>query len=411
MSETATPEREAERYPQIVRAIRETPWAILPGTLATILDVVGMRLAGEKFSEEEISARVGTRASSRPVDTVGSVAVIPIYGAIIPKATLFSEMSGGTSIAGLQSAFRDALANEDAKAIVFDIDSPGGMTDGVPELAAEIRSARGAKPIVAVANFRAASAAYWLASQADEVVASPSADVGSIGVFAAHDDISAMQEKLGVKTTLVSAGPFKTEGNPFEPLTEEALAAIQDRVDEMYDVFTSDVAKGMATTQAAVKAGYGQGRMLSAARALAEGMVDRVGTLEDTVRRLQNPSGRSRVATRSAEGHGIEENGIEVPADGTVVTNGASGAVDVVFTGNTTNGRRFSDGVEDALRALETVVSRAEELRSLTGTKREQLMALIERAEKLVAKTDEAAQDPQSDGLELELAWQLAPRP
>jgi ClpP class serine protease len=89
------------------------------------------------------------------------------------------------------------------------------MTDGIPELAAEIRAARGKKPIVAVANYRAASAAYWLGSQADEFVASPSADVGSIGVFAAHEDVSGMQEKLGVKTTLISAKqPTQGRGQP-----------------------------------------------------------------------------------------------------------------------------------------------------------------------------------------------------
>jgi ClpP class serine protease len=101
-----------------------------------------------------------------------------------------------------------------------------------------------------------------------------------------HDDISAMQEQLGIKTTLISAGRFKTELNPWEPLSEEAKAAAQEKVDEIYAMFVADVAAGRGTSERLVRDGYGQGRMLLADDAVAAGMADRVATLEETVMRL-----------------------------------------------------------------------------------------------------------------------------
>jgi ClpP class serine protease len=126
-----------------------------------------------------------------------------------------SEMSGGTSVQRFKQSLEAALADDKVTSIMLDIDSPGGSTDLIPEMAAQIRQARKQKPIVAMANTAAASAAYWLGSQASEFVVSPSGKVGSIGVFAAHTDVSEAEAKAGVKTTLISAGKFKTEMSPF----------------------------------------------------------------------------------------------------------------------------------------------------------------------------------------------------
>jgi signal peptide peptidase SppA len=190
---------------------------------------------------------------------------------IVPHADAMTEISGGASVDGFLTAFRAALADPDVAHIVLDIDSPGGAVDLIPEAAAEIRAGRARKPVTAIANTDAASAAYWLASQASELVVTPSGKVGSIGVFAAHDDISAAQEKLGVKTTLISAGDHKTEESPFEPLTQEARDAIQARVDGYYRMFVADVAKGRGVDVGAVEASYGQGRMLLGRRRFAGG--------------------------------------------------------------------------------------------------------------------------------------------
>lgn len=386
MSDTDTRQREAERYPHVLRAVRETPWAILPSTLGTILEVISLRVSGERLTDEEIQARVGGRAASRDVQMVGSIALLPVYGVLVPKANLFSQMSGGTSVQGLQTAFRDALEDDSVSAIVFDVDSPGGSVDLIPEFAAEIRAARGRKPIVAAAHPRAASAAYWLAAQADEVVVTRSGDVGSIGIFAAHEDVSKMQERLGVKTTLISAGKYKTEGSPFQELSEEAKAAIQGRVDEAYSMFVSDVAKGRRVSVETVRSDFGEGRMVTASQALKAGMVDRVETIDATIARL---APRRVKATPVAEP--------PEPDDAILDTD----------DGAATSGPSFADDVDTALRAVEAVVTRSEALRALTGTKRAQLAALVERTIDLLAAS-ETTDAPEPEGLdELEISHAL----
>ncbi len=269
---------DTRRYTHVVETVRRTPWAIRPEVLERIIAVLAVRASGERYSAEEIAGRIGAGPPARAPRTVGSVAVLPLYGVLFPKASLLGDMSGGTSLGRFRASFREAVASQVVSGIVLDVDSPGGLVDLVPETATEIRQARGRKPIVAVANTEAASAAYWIASQADELVVTPSGQVGSIGVFAAHNDISRAQDMAGVKTTLITAGRYKAEANPFEPLSEEARAAIQRTVDDYYRMFTLDVARGRSVPVEAVRQGYGEGRMLTAQAALTAGMVDRIAS-------------------------------------------------------------------------------------------------------------------------------------
>ena len=271
-----------KRYAHVLRAVSETPWAIRLPMLGIIVDLLAYRAAGGTLTHEEIEARIGA-ARRQSTASPSGVAVLPLHGVIMPKASMMSEMSGGTSIESFRSQFRQAVAASDVSGIVIDVDSPGGMVDGVPEMASEIRAARGSKPIVAVANTEAASAAYWLASQADQLFVTKSGRVGSIGVYTSHEDESARADQEGVKTTLISAGKYKTEGNPFEPLSEEAKANLQSMVDDYYGMFLADVARGRRVPLADIKSGYGEGRVVQASAALKGGMVDGIATLEDVV--------------------------------------------------------------------------------------------------------------------------------
>jgi signal peptide peptidase SppA len=158
---------------------------------------------------------------------------------------------------------------------------------------------RGDKPIVAVANSMAASAAFWIASAADQVSVTPSGQVGSIGVFAAHEDISGRLEAEGINVTLVHAGKFKVEGNPFEPLTEEAEAHIQGRVDATFQKFIGAVAAGRGITAATVEKDFGQGRLVDADEALAAGMVDRIETLEQAIDRMRGVQSKSSIRAQT----------------------------------------------------------------------------------------------------------------
>jgi len=278
-------------------AMLEAPWAILPTTLGRIVD----RVRQGPAIQVDGAAIVALDGPHGGAVRVGSVSVLPVYGVIEHRADWMMEYFGGVGVDDLRESLRAELNDPAVKAVVLDVDSPGGTVAGVTELAAELRGARGGtKPIVAVANTLAASAAYWLASQADEVVVTPSGSVGSIGIYALHQDVSRMLDEIGVTMTFVSAGEHKTEGNEFEPLSDEARADIQSRVDASYAQFIADVAAGRRVSADRVEADYGGGRVLTAKAALAVGMVDRVETLAQTVQRLNAPAGRRRAM--AAEG-------------------------------------------------------------------------------------------------------------
>jgi ClpP class serine protease len=136
----------------------------------------------------------------------------------------------------------------------------------------------------------AASAAYWVASQASEIVATPGGDVGSIGVYSMHQDISQALAAEGVTTTLVHAGEFKIEGNPFSPLEAVAREHLQARVDQAYGQFVLAVASGRGVKPAEVEADYGRGRLVGAREALAAGMIDRIETFDATLARYARPA-------------------------------------------------------------------------------------------------------------------------
>ena len=280
------------RYEHVVAEVFRKPWAILPEKFSVIAHLVAMHVSGTRLSQDEIRTRLKEAAvvagPRNGQDSFGAVAVIPIRGVISRRANLMSQMSGpgGTSIEKLTSQFRAALADSSVKAIVFDVDSPGGSVDGVPELAEEIYKSRGQKKTLAVANGMAASAAYWLASAAGELVVSPSGQVGSIGVFMAHEDLSKALENDGVKVTLISAGKYKVDGNDVEPLSESAREDMQSKVDAFYGMFVKSVARGRRTSQDGVRGGFGQGRMVLSSDAVKERMADRVATMDETLSRL-----------------------------------------------------------------------------------------------------------------------------
>jgi signal peptide peptidase SppA len=178
----------------------------------------------------------------------------------------------------LQATIQAAANDSTIAKILLEFDTPGGSVYGMSELADTIFQARQQKPVIGIANSLSASAGYWAMAQCSEVYCTPSGEVGSIGVYAAHQYIGAALEKEGIVTTLISEGRFKTEGNPFDSLGEEARSAIQMRIAEYYGAFVDAVAHGRGTTAAKVKSGMGQGRVLGAKDALAAGMIDGIQT-------------------------------------------------------------------------------------------------------------------------------------
>jgi signal peptide peptidase SppA len=303
------------KYAHVLSYIAQTPWAILDEKMSEILAVVAHRAAGHTFTPEEIRARIGGEPPEAPVPSQrGAVAVLPLRGVIAHRMGGMDEMSGGMSAERFTSMIRSAAADPGISSIVIDVDSPGGTVAGVSEAADAVFQAREQKRIVAVANATMASAAYWIASQAHELVAVPSAldrSIGSIGVFTVHQDLSAHLEKEGVKVTLIKAGKHKAEANPFEPLSEELKAEIQASVDAAYGAFVKAVARGRGVSVADVKGGYGEGRALSAADAKAAGLIDRIASMDDVIGKL---AGRRSAAGMRAEGDELEMTAAELRA-------------------------------------------------------------------------------------------------
>lgn len=308
-------------YDRIARAVLDTPWFIREAEGLVMSEILLARLRGDRLADEDVRVRISEAQAAqgprRGRRIAGSVETIPVYGVIMPRANLMVEMSGATSVAQVRQAFREALADEAIGSIVLEFDSPGGSVDGIEEFAAEIRESRGRKPIVAVANTLAASAAYYLAAQADEVVASPSSMVGSIGVFVQHTEFSKMDEAMGVTTTIIRRPAAKAETNDSEPLPEDGRAHLQEVVDDYYDQFVTAVAKGRGVSAVDVRSGYGVGRALTAKRAKAAGLVDRIDTLDGVIGRLAGgraPSSRPS-ALEGAPIVALDHGGDASPAD------------------------------------------------------------------------------------------------
>ena len=275
-----------------------TPWALMPERLNAVAAVLA-RWSRNTPASEDVMQRIAADRSAREVRRQSNqvngggagngIAVLPLYGVVTQRGNMVDDVSGPGSVSTQQFAasLRQALTDESVSQILIDIDSPGGSVYGVAELADEIISARAQKPVIAIANSLAASAAYWIGACASEFYVTPGGEVGSIGVWQAHQDYSKAMDEAGVKTTLISAGKFKVEGNPYTPLDEDAQAFMQSRVDDYYAAFTKAVAKGRGVSIAQVRDGMGQGRVLGAEAALASNMVDGIASLDDVVRKMR----------------------------------------------------------------------------------------------------------------------------
>lgn len=272
-----------------------TPWAMMPERLAAVTSVMNRWSRGDAATQaalEQVAADQSARNTRRQAlaNSAGNgIAVLPLYGVVTQRGNMVDDVSGPGSVSTqlFAAALRDAIADPAVGSILIDIDSPGGSVYGVAELADEIAAARSQKPVVAIANSLAASAAYWIGAQASELYVTPGGEVGSIGVWQAHFDYSEAMSRDGVKPTLISAGKFKVEGNPYAPLDDEARSFLQSRTDDYYAAFTKAVAKGRGVAISQVREGMGQGRVLGADAALAENMVDGISTFSDVLKKMQ----------------------------------------------------------------------------------------------------------------------------
>jgi signal peptide peptidase SppA len=295
--------RNADRYAHLITWVALHPWALDRETCAVIAGILAGRYAGDDDADADGLALAAELRAARavPVASGGSVAIIPIKGVIAPRMNMFSEVSGGATFEALGQLVEDAARDPNVKTIVLDVDSPGGNVAGATVFHKQVADATERKPVIGQVQFTGASAAYWALAACSEIVAAPDSLVGSIGIYALHDDLREALARRGIQREVLSAGKYKAEGVGGGPLSAEARAHVQGLIDGAYGRFVGDVARGRHVTPAAVREGFGEGRVVDAEQALALGMIDRIGTLQDTLARVASPPlGTSRAAVHAA---------------------------------------------------------------------------------------------------------------
>lgn len=275
-------------------------WLMEPARMSYFVDAMSTfhGSMGHDLERKPISEVVATASSGaqRPK----AIGLVRIHNELEARPSFWGQEFGLTSYEAIGAQVDALAADESVGTIVLDIMSPGGMVYGAPELAEKLYQTRNRKPIIALANPMAASGAYWLAAAADRIVATPSADVGSVGVINMHSDMSKMLSEAGITTTVVRSqkSPYKAEANSREPLTEDGKGHLQARADAIYERFVGDLARFRGVTVDYVNEKFGQGRMVDAQTALRVGMIDRIDTLQGVIEKLM--SGRVRLGKERA---------------------------------------------------------------------------------------------------------------
>ena len=214
------------------------------------------------------------------------IAVVPVLGPMVKRGSFLDSLFGFGNYEDVQARFDSALNDPSVDAILLEIDSPGGEAAGAFDLADRIFVARGSKPVWAMANESAFSAAYAIGSAADKLFLTRTGGVGSIGVLAAHVDQSGYDEKQGVKVTTITAGARKNDFNAHEPLSEDAAGFLQAEVNRLYGMFVDTVARNRSLSGDAVRAT--EAGLFFGDDAVKAGLADGVGTFESTVQSLAN---------------------------------------------------------------------------------------------------------------------------
>lgn len=273
---------------RLATRIINTPLMIHPDKLVTILGVIGDRIGLDVPGRAEI-APFRPASERETTDEPGVVAVIPVHDTLVHRTRGLDALSGLNSYEEIRKSFRRAVEDPEVGSILFDIDSPGGEAAGVFDLVDEIFEAREVKPVYAFVNETAYSAAYAIASAAEEIFVPRTGGLGSVGVVALHVDQSGFDAQRGLKYTYIYAGARKIDFSPHKPLSQEAFGVARDEIEEVYNLFIETVARNRGLPASAVRvteAGIFQGR-----RAVDAGLADRVTTWDQALQYITSRRG------------------------------------------------------------------------------------------------------------------------
>jgi len=283
------------------------PWA-LDKRLLSIMGDIANRDAGNlemsDFVPAALEGRSGAKVGKKMEIREGGVALIHVDGVISRYAGMFDDICGGTSTEALARDLTQAREDMAVKSIVLYIDSPGGHADGIHEFAEMVHQIRSEKPIIAYVGGEACSAAYWLASAADEVVMDATARVGSIGTVINIRRRKQREDDAFETLEIVSS---QSPNKRLDPGSKEGREAYQQQLDELADVFIDRVARNMGVSVDTVLKEFGGGGVRIGQSAVDKGMAHRLGSLEGVIAELQKgkkttmkekkPGASSQVAT------------------------------------------------------------------------------------------------------------------
>lgn len=291
--------------PMLADRFLNTPLLLDPSKAAVIYGVLSGRMAHEinvdmsgldidEAAAQPIPEATRFAGSSRRaeggysvVPRSGGVGIISVVGSLVNRGAFIGASSGAMSYEGIGAQIDTAKKDGELKAVILDLNSPGGEATGMFAVAQKVRELAAIKPVIAMVNDVAASAAYGIASGATEIVISPTSFVGSIGVVMVHMDHSGELKKKGVKPTILQRGANKTHGNPFGPLSNDANAALNEMMTVLYDQFLGAVALGRGDRLTADAARLTEATVFVGQQAIDAGVADRIGTFDDVLAELQ----------------------------------------------------------------------------------------------------------------------------
>lgn len=305
-----------KNYPRLASLIFNTPQMVREDWLdmavnwanqAMNLNIVNLNLSGGVLAMHDDEPIQAVSPDERRLNAAreSGVYVLPIHGALVSRSAHLDMCSTMTSYEGIRSQLNAALMDNSIEHIALDIDSPGGSATGMSDLAREIHAAKAIKPITAIVNFGAYSAAYGLASAASEIVLSQSSGAGSIGVIARHVDMSKRYEEAGMKITTIFAGARKADLSSEAPLSPEAAQWLTDLVNENYEEFTDLVASHRGLAVSVVKGT--EAGVFFGAKAVELGLADRIEPPQAAINRIaaqvagnRKPKPVQRIGARAA---------------------------------------------------------------------------------------------------------------
>jgi ClpP class serine protease len=384
------------------RAIQRGVWLMQPEYIE-LMEEVALRAPADAFdrliSERAVQGKPMTRREDCRAYVRDGIGVLPVTGPIYRYANFFTACFGGATVTDLGRAFSALVSDPDCHAIVLEIDSPGGEVNGLNEFAEMIYAARGKKPMVARVGGMACSAAYWIASAADQIAVDETAVLGSIGVYCA------IPQEGGGKSKI-----FRSSNAPkknLDPMKKEGADSIQQRIDAFESIFIAKVARNRDVTVERVVEGFGQGDVFVGEAAIEAGMADYLSSFEATMDALYEAHAPANPVSKSIAAAGetiaaVNDRPAEAAGD-----DGESEPAGVAADGEATPPRTSheSEGTmeeKDQITEAAAAAPTAEEVAAL----REQLAAA--EAARVTAEAD--AKRLETEAAERELRDRMAAR-